>query len=200
MGFHYQFWSRIKRVISPQYLLLQYSPVRFNTTSAKKGPERHFFPFCKNCNVYNPSNNTLTLYEYRSLLALTSFWSAVNNRFVKSECWKKTFLDIIVHILGQSPVRFPDRLDRPTVSYSDTICSEDEIVEYRKSKNAQETERHGMFGCCHCLKTCKNLYNVPSQTLRLTSSVLILMITAISREFLSLKRYKTFLGPMLQTL
>ena len=58
-----------------------------------------------------------------ALLALTSFWSTVSNRFIKPETWaENTCVDSVLEILGTSQIRFTesvliDRLDRPTASY-----------------------------------------------------------------------------------
>ena len=59
-----------------------------------------------------------------SLLALASFWCAVNNRFIGTEQWsQENFVGNVVHFFEQTTICFPesvlrDRLDRPVPSYS----------------------------------------------------------------------------------
>ena len=106
---------------------------------------RHFFPYATKLSVYNSSNTSM--YDADgSLLALASFWCAVNNRFIGTEQWsQENFVGNVVNFLEQTTICFPesvlrDRLDRPVPSYSVDIFTKDDITAYRKAKTARKTE------------------------------------------------------------
>ena len=89
VDFHNQcYW--IRRLASCQHILFQNNIIHLSTaTSTEKDPQA-FFPFCRSCNVYNPSNTSIHNAN-GSLLALASFWSAVNNRFIKNKYWAQKY-------------------------------------------------------------------------------------------------------------